>query len=217
MGFRDSLLMLRRAKVRGTLKSAYYSLTRTDRLDTLLFSREVIVEIDRNADITANGGLEVGVGRSGVTHPRLGRSKVHFKDGSTVRFPSDNRSYFGPGSVVTVEGEFMMGDSHFNANGTVICGEKITIGEGGRFAWNVTVLDDDRHELVVDGIERPQSEPVVIGDNVWIGHDVTVTKGVTVGEGAVIGSNSVVTTDVPPHSLAMGHPAKVVHEDIKWE
>jgi len=35
-------------------------------------------------------------------------------------------------------------------------------------------------------------------------------KGVTVGEGAIIGVNSVVYTDVPPHTVAMGNPARVI-------
>jgi acetyltransferase-like isoleucine patch superfamily enzyme len=31
-----------------------------------------------------------------------------------------------------------------------------------------------------------------------------------VGEGAIVGINSVVVTDVPPHSVVMGNPARVV-------
>ncbi len=51
-----------------------------------------------------------------------------------------------------------------------------------------------------------------IGDNAWLGKGVVVTGGVEIGERAVIGSNSVVTRDVPPRTIAMGAPAKVLRE-----
>jgi maltose O-acetyltransferase len=55
-------------------------------------------------------------------------------------------------------------------------------------------------------------EPIRIGERVWIGSDVTVTRGVTIGDDAVVGARSVVTRDIPPRSLAVGTPAKVVRE-----
>jgi acetyltransferase-like isoleucine patch superfamily enzyme len=39
---------------------------------------------------------------------------------------------------------------------------------------------------------------------------VRVLKGVNIGDGAVIGAGSVVTCDIPPFSIAVGVPAKVV-------
>lgn len=61
--------------------------------------------------------------------------------------------------------------------------------------------------------EKPLSHrrgDVEIGDNVWICAFSLVTEDTTIGDGAVIGANSVVTHDVPPHSIAVGSPAKVV-------
>ncbi len=52
--------------------------------------------------------------------------------------------------------------------------------------------------------------PTRIGDNVWLGAHVVVTSGVTIGERCVVGANSVVTEDLPPHSVAVGAPARVV-------
>ena len=53
---------------------------------------------------------------------------------------------------------------------------------------------------------------VTIQDNVWIGARVTVLDGVTIGEGSVIGAGAVVTKDVPPMSVAVGIPARVVKQ-----
>ena len=54
--------------------------------------------------------------------------------------------------------------------------------------------------------------PVVIEDHVWIGARAMILPGVTIGEGAVIGSGSVVTKSIPPYSIAVGNPAKVIKE-----
>ena len=52
--------------------------------------------------------------------------------------------------------------------------------------------------------------PVIIEDNVWVGEFAAILKGVTVGKGSIIGSHSVVTKDVPPYSIAVGNPARIV-------
>lgn len=56
------------------------------------------------------------------------------------------------------------------------------------------------------------THPVTIGDNVWIAASALVLPGVTIGEGSVIGAGSVVTRDVPPYSLAVGNPCRVIRQ-----
>ena len=56
------------------------------------------------------------------------------------------------------------------------------------------------------------SLPVNIKDGVWVGANTTILPGVTIGENSVIGAGSVVTKDIPPNSLAMGVPCKVIKE-----
>lgn len=51
---------------------------------------------------------------------------------------------------------------------------------------------------------------IVIEDYVWLASRVTVLPGVTIGRGSVIGTCSVVTKDIPPMSIAVGVPAKVI-------
>ncbi len=53
---------------------------------------------------------------------------------------------------------------------------------------------------------------IIIEDNCWLGHGVTVLDGVTIGEGSVIGAGSVVSKDIPPFSVAVGVPAKVIRD-----
>ncbi|MDX1747308.1 MAG: acyltransferase, partial [Halobacteriales archaeon] len=44
----------------------------------------------------------------------------------------------------------------------------------------------------------------------WLGAGVVVLAGVTVGRGSIVGAGSVVTKDLPPYSIAVGAPAKVI-------
>lgn len=49
-----------------------------------------------------------------------------------------------------------------------------------------------------------------IDDDVWLGARVTVLDGVHIGKGSVIGAGAVVNRDVPPYSIAVGVPAKII-------
>jgi len=51
---------------------------------------------------------------------------------------------------------------------------------------------------------------IVVGDEAWLGYGVVVLDGVTIGHGAIIGAGSVVSRSVPPDSIAVGVPAKVI-------
>jgi len=84
----------------------------------------------------------------------------------------------------------------------------VRIGNKVMIAPNVSIIDDNRHELEPGA---PLSNgPIVIGDNVWIAGNVTILSGVTIGSGSVIAGHSVVTRDVPANSLAGGTPARVI-------
>lgn len=52
--------------------------------------------------------------------------------------------------------------------------------------------------------------PVIIGNDVWIGAQSIVLSGSRIGDGAIIGANSVVIGNIPPYSIAVGSPARVI-------
>lgn len=79
------------------------------------------------------------------------------------------------------------------------------------FGPNVSIFAAT-HETAVasrrDNIEF--ARPVVIGDDCWIGGGTIILPGVTVGKGCTVAAGSVVSKDIPPWSVAMGSPARVV-------
>lgn len=60
------------------------------------------------------------------------------------------------------------------------------------------------------GDQPSRGKPTVIGKGVFIGKNACVLAGSTIGERAVIGAGSVVKGTIPPYSMAVGSPARVV-------
>jgi galactoside O-acetyltransferase len=107
-----------------------------------------------------------------------------------------------------------IGDDFFgNVNLTFVDDVEIRIGDGVMIAPSVTLTTTGHPvhpRLRVDF--RRFSEPIAIEDKVWIGSNVVVLPGVRIGYGSVIGAGSVVSRDVPPMTVAMGAPCRVVRE-----
>jgi acetyltransferase-like isoleucine patch superfamily enzyme len=51
---------------------------------------------------------------------------------------------------------------------------------------------------------------IVVGDDVWIGARAMLMPGAKIGAGSVIGAGAVVQGEIPPMSIALGMPARVV-------
>jgi len=52
--------------------------------------------------------------------------------------------------------------------------------------------------------------PITVERGAWLGVNTTVLHGVTIGKCAMIGAMSLVNKDVPPNSLSVGIPCKVI-------
>jgi len=205
---------------RTLARSCYLSRKHTTRWSSLVIGRTALCEIAAGADINIAPDARLLFATEdrefGATHPELTKAMLRLDSSAELRLPSGH-ARVGPGSIVHIEGTFEMGDSYINSHTRILCGDSISIGDDCALAWNVELLDDDRHQLRVEGTQTTKSDPIVIEDDVWIGNNVLVKKGVHVGEGAVIGSGSVVTDDIPAQTLAVGNPAEVIYDDVSWQ
>lgn len=104
-------------------------------------------------------------------------------------------------------------DVHITGFRQIVIGHHLLTGSNVLITDNAHGFPVGEHRQMPP-IQRPISSrgPVVIGDNVWLGCNVCIMPGVHIGEGAVVGANSVVTKDVPPFSVVVGAPAKVVRQ-----
>jgi acetyltransferase-like isoleucine patch superfamily enzyme len=112
---------------------------------------------------------------------------------------------------------------HIGAVGSIIIGNnvlmasKIYISDHNHGSYDDLISD---HPMSIPIDRKPVCKPVIIEDNVWLGESVCILPGVCIGKGSIIGALSVVSKDIPPFSIAVGIPAKVVKkydfEINKW-
>lgn len=122
--------------------------------------------------------------------------------------------YFDYGKFTTIGDYF-----YANTNLTVLDTCPVTIGNHVMLGPNVNLLTP-QHPLMYQqrNIREWQGKmqdyeygaPITIEDNCWLGGNVTILGGVTIGAGSVVGAGAVVTKSVPPNSLVLGVPARVV-------
>lgn len=95
---------------------------------------------------------------------------------------------------------------------------KTVIGERTQIASGVQILSG-RHQHLRDksgkisGAEQGVFIPVVLGSDCWIGAGAIVMADV--GAGSTIGAGSVVSRPIPPGSVAVGSPAKVIKTPVE--
>jgi len=91
----------------------------------------------------------------------------------------------------------------------------VTIADGAFIGPHVC-FTNDRYPMAVSATgallsaEEWEITPTMVERGASIGANATVVCGVTIGEGALVGAGSVVTRNVPPHSLVVGNPARLV-------
>ena len=144
-------------------------------------------------------------------------------------------STIGPGSELLVyrshfsrplDAELIIGRHvRITARCRITCAGRITIGDDALFGPDVFITDHNHGmDPEAAGGYSPQDitiRNVAIGEGVWLGQRVCVLPGVTVGAHSIVGANSVVTRDIPPYSIAVGAPAKIIkkwnHDRKCWE
>ncbi|MCC7282339.1 MAG: acyltransferase [Acetobacteraceae bacterium] len=83
----------------------------------------------------------------------------------------------------------------------------VHVGAYTQIAFEARILCHDRSR----GIYRHTR----IGSNCFIGGRSLIMPGVEIGDGSIVGAGAVVTKSVPPGSIVVGNPAKIIREGIK--
>lgn len=102
-----------------------------------------------------------------------------------------------------------------NYNLSILDSDLVTIGDNVKLGPNV-VLAAASHPVHPEGRKCKDHTvslmhgPITIEDDVWIGANTTVLPNVTIGKGSVIGAGSVVNKSIPPMTIAVGSPCKIL-------
>ena len=127
--------------------------------------------------------------------------------------------HIGQGNAIRChEGTLRIGEKCvFGKDNTVNCYLDIEFGAATIVADWVYVCDFDHVFTDVTVPIKDQGivkSPVRIGPDVWVGVKATILRGVTVGQGCVLAAHTVVKSDLPPYSVAVGVPARVVRDRV---
>ncbi|NJL78010.1 MAG: acyltransferase [Richelia sp. RM2_1_2] len=168
------------------------------------------VEFINTNCIEIGNGVQIlrGANINAIGHPN---NKISIGDGVQIQQGVDIRALND--THIKIEQDTFIGPYVCIAGpGNIKIGKNCLIAaHSGLFANNHNFTDPFEY-IAKQGIT---SKGIVIEDDCWLGHNVTVIDGVTIGKGCVIGAGSVVTKDIPPYSIAVGTPAKVVKSRLQ--
>ncbi len=110
-------------------------------------------------------------------------------------------------------GELTLGDGIGLSSSTLICSQRVEVGDHVLIGGGCDIFDSDFHpiafaERVPHTPAAVKAAPVWIERGAWIGGNATIGKGVTVGAEAVIAVGSVVVKSVPAREIWGGNPAR---------
>jgi len=152
--------------------------------NTLIQSTQIGNKCKVLASVLEYARLDDGVDMGPFGHLRRG---AHLGEGVHMgNFGEVKDSYLGPGTKM----------GHFSYVGNAAIGADVNIGAG-----TITCNYDGKHKYNTE-----------IGDDVFIGSDTMLVAPVLLGDGARTGAGAVVTKNIPPHTLAVGMPARVIRK-----
>ena len=151
------------------------------------------IAVDRMPYLLGSPRIELGSnirisGKIGITSPMRGDPVLQIGDGV----------FIGHNCSIAVAKRVSIGKFASVGSGTYIADtEGHSHYNPERPIWEVPAGDDD-------------VAPVTIEDGVQISKNCMILKGVTIGARSVVGAGSVVRSNIPPDSVVMGNPARVV-------
>jgi len=117
------------------------------------------------------------------------------------------------GTYVEIQKNAFIGRNCKISSHTFIC-EGVHIEDDVFVGHNVTFINDIYPRATTSGQLQTEKDWKVIETFVKkgasIGSSATILAGVTIGEFSIVGAGAVVTKDVPPHTIVVGVPAKIL-------
>ena len=177
--------------------------------------RTFVAEGDR----LSTASLRIGFGDSAGARRESPKGLILIKNGGKIVLK---------GTVGLSQGVILIADAatvtlgkHFRCNysTTIDCAHSdVTFGDEVVCGWRVTVKNFDGHTVIENGVPKPTSAPITVGNHVWLCAHSTVMKGVSIGDDSVVAYGSLLTkAQGEANVLFAGTPAKPIRDHITWE
>lgn len=195
-------------------------------MDTSEYGERMRLEYYKTKFKKMGEGVRIGVGVKiiGEEHISLG-DKVRISDGCTLISRGEGGIELADGvrleervylDTERPDGYIKVGEHVYIGTGTTLFGHcGLEIGDHCLLAQNITItpyshiFEDPSANIITQG---GHSEKVTIGRDSYLGMNVCVLYSADIGEGSVIGSGAVVVKPLPPLSVAVGNPARIIRK-----
>ena len=146
--------------------------------------------------------------RSAASRIRIGNS-VYIASGTWLNIPEPATG--APTAIILENGCKIGRRCMISAKNRVCLEENVLFGPS-------VLITDHSHEfsnpdMPIHAQGLTEGGTVLIGRNCWLGHGAAVicaSGELSVGRNSIVGANSVVTRSIPPFSVVIGNPAKIV-------
>jgi acetyltransferase-like isoleucine patch superfamily enzyme len=184
----------------------------------IISHRVCLKEVKGKINIINNmrfGMIHIGFGDIGIFDRK--KSRTIWQLSGVVNFAG--KANIGHGSKISVSGELTIGnDCSIVAETSIICRNKVNIGNNTLISWDNLIMDSDQHVIIsLENYIVNYDKEVNVGNNVWIGCRCTILKGSVIPNNSVVATNSLVNAIFNrEHIIIGGNPANILKENITW-
>ena len=155
-------------------------------------------------NIGATSHIHKSVHILGKTNIRLGKNSC-VSEGSWLNVNHRKEAKI----AIDIGSNCFIGKSNFFSSGDVIfIGDFTLTAVGCKFIGSTHIFDDPKIPYITTGTTC--YDRIEVGVNCFFGAGATVLGDVKIGHGSIIGANALVMKDIPPFSMVIGNPAKIV-------
>lgn len=169
------------------------------------------IELDKGSKIFINDNLLMNVPKH-----KHSNEQCYLKILSGGIFEVNGVCRLAANNTIEINRDAILKAGQFDSNygTTIICGNRIEIGDRVGFGRNVMIYDNNFHTTGLN--KKVKLKPLIIEDHVWLCTGVTIVKGLKIEQGAVCSINSTVTRNVKSKNMVAGNPAKVMMTNVEW-
>lgn len=133
----------------------------------------------------------------------------------------DGTAKIGKGTKVYIQknGYLFIGDDFkFTGKSSIRILNRMTIGQGCLFSWDLLFMDYDGHTRRNKSNEIDNyAKEIIVGNNVWIGCDCKIMGGADIPDGSIIGCGSFIGKKLEtPKSIYINNGV-VINTSVSWE
>lgn len=116
-----------------------------------------------------------------------------------------NTNIYSGAVIMNTQAKFIMKENSGSAIGLMVVTGNHVSGIIGKVRKEIS---DEYKKQLPNPSEYDKD--IIVEEDVWLGANVTLLFGSHIKRGATVGNGSVVRTTIPPYSIAIGNPAKVI-------